>query len=67
MREHGDVCGSSVLSSGTVSASYSCSPYWEMGVFISDPATTEITLHFDRYGEDVLWLTIPLEGGGLYG
>ena len=28
---------------------------------------TEITLHFDRYGEDVLWLTIPLEGGGLYG
>ena len=54
-------------SSGNYSAAYPFATYYDMGVSNIDPAATEITLHFDRYGEDVLWLTIPLEGGGLYG
>ena len=37
--------------------------YYDMWVSGIDPAATEITLHFDRWGENVLWLTIPLEGG----
>lgn len=55
------------MSSGNYSAAYPFATYYDMGVSNIDPAATEITLHFDRYGEDVLWLTIPLEGGGLYG
>ena len=55
------------MSSGNYSAAYPFATYYDMGVCNIDPAATEITLHFDRYGEDVLWLTIPLEGGGLYG
>lgn len=54
-------------SSGNYAAAYPFATYYDMGVSNIDPAATEITLHFDRYGEDVLWLTIPLEGGGLYG
>ena len=53
------------MSSGNYSAAYPFATYYDMGVSKHDPAATEITLHFDRYGEDVLWLTIPLEGGGL--
>ena len=51
------------ISSGNPSASYPFSSYWDLWVSGIDPAATEITLHFDRYGENVLWLTIPLEGG----
>ena len=50
-------------SSGNPSAAYPFVSYYDMWVSGIDPAATEITLHFDRWGENVLWLTIPLEGG----
>lgn len=54
---HGDCWGSTA-------ARFLFATYYEIEVRKVDPAATQITLHFDRYGEDVLWLTIPLEGGG---
>lgn len=51
-------------SSGNPSAYYPFVSYYDMWVSGIDPAAAKITLHFDRWGEDVLWLTIPLEGGG---
>ena len=50
-------------SSGNPSAAYPFVSYYDMWVSGIDPAATEITLHFDRWGENVLWLTISLEGG----
>jgi hypothetical protein len=37
--------------------------YYDLWVSGIDPSATEITLRFDRWGENVLWLTVPLEGG----
>lgn len=50
-------------SSGNPSASYSFASYYDLWVSGIDPSATEITLRFDRWGENVLWLTVPLEGG----
>lgn len=50
-------------SSGTPSASYPFASYYDLWVSGIDPSATEITLRFDRWGENVLWLTVPLEGG----
>mgnify|MGYP000163713071 CR=1 FL=1 len=50
-------------SSGNPSASYPFASYYDLWVSGIDPSATEITLRFDRWGENVLWLTVPLEGG----
>ena len=49
---------------GSTAARFLFATYCEIEVRKVDPAAAKLTLHFDRYGEDVLWLTIPLEGGG---
>ena len=48
---------------GNPSASYPFASYYDLWVSGIDPSATEITLRFDRWGENVLWLTVPLEGG----
>jgi len=50
-------------SSGNPAASYPFASYYDLWVSGIDPSATEITLRFDRWGENVLWLTVPLEGG----
>ncbi|WP_294756191.1 hypothetical protein [uncultured Flavonifractor sp.] len=49
---------------GSTAARFLFATYCEIEVRKVDPAAAKLTLHLDRYGEDVLWLTIPLEGGG---
>ncbi len=46
-------------SSGNPSASYPFASYYDLWVSGIDPSATEITLRFDRWGENVLWLTVP--------
>ena len=49
---------------GSTAARFLFVTYCEIEVRKVDPAAAKLTLHLDRYGEDVLWLTIPLKGGG---
>ena len=54
-------------SSGNPAAIYPFSSYYDLWVTGIDPAAKEITLHFDRWGEEAIRLTVPLEGGEAHG
>ena len=41
---------------------YPFSSYYDVSVSGIDPAAAEVTLIFDRYGENTVFLTIPLKG-----
>lgn len=62
-----DLLGSMVKCKVTTVAEYPFVTYYQVRVHSVDPAAARLTLRFDRYGEDVLWLTIPLEGGEHHG
>ena len=46
---------------------YPFSSYYDVSVSGIDPAAAEVTLIFDRYGENTVFLTIPLKGGAGHG
>ncbi len=50
-------------SSGNPSAIYPFASYYDMWVGGIDPAATRLTLRFDRFGENAIYLTLPLKGG----
>ena len=50
-------------SSGNPSAVYPFASYYDLWVGGIHPEATSITLHFDRFGENAISLTLPLKGG----
>ena len=40
--------------------------YYDLQIICIDPEATQLTLRFDRYGETLLSLTLPLQGGEAY-
>ena len=50
-------------SGGNPTAEYPFSSYYSLWVTGIPTEARSVTLHFDRYGEDVLRLTVPLRGG----
>lgn len=50
-------------SSGNPSAIYPFASYYDLWVGGIHPEATSVTLHFDRFGENAISLTVPLEGG----
>ena len=54
-------------SSGNPTVEYPFSSYYSLWVTDIPMEARSVTLHFDRYGENVLRLTIPLRGGTNYG
>ena len=50
-------------SSGNPSAIYPFASYYDLWVGGIHPEATSVTLHFDRFGENAISLTLPLEGG----
>ena len=57
-----DQC-SDILSGGDLTRSYFFASYYGLWVAQIPPEAASVTLHFDRYGEDVLSFTLPLKGG----
>ena len=56
----GDSAGNPIASTPFVS-------YYDLWVAGIDPDAKELTLRFDRYGENAIYLTVPLEGGVSHG
>ena len=54
---------SAVRSSGSSSNWNPFVSYYSMWVERLDPAAEKLTLRFDRYGENAIYLTLPLKGG----
>ena len=54
---------SAVLSSGGLAMSYPFASYYDLWVDRIDPEANSLTLRFDRYGENAIYLTLPLKGG----
>ena len=54
---------SAVRSSGTSTTWHSFVSYYSMWVDRLDPAAEKLTLRFDRYGENAIYLTLSLKGG----
>ena len=54
---------SDILSGGDLTRSYFFASYYGLWVAQIPPEAASVTLHFDRYGEDVLSFTLPLKGG----
>ncbi len=54
---------SAVRSSGTSTRWYPFVSYYSMWVDRLDPAAEKLTLRFDRYGENAIYLTLSLKGG----
>ena len=50
-------------SSGSLTAAYPFVSYYGMWVTGIDPEASSITLRYDRYGENAIYLTLPLKGG----
>lgn len=50
-------------SSGNPTAIYPFASYYDLWVGGIHPEATRLTLHFDRFGEDAICLTLPLKGG----
>lgn len=50
-------------SSGNPSAVYPFASYYDLWVGGIHPEATSVTLHFDRFGENAISLTLPLKGG----
>ena len=50
-------------SSGNPTAVYPFASYYDLWVGGIYPEATSITLHFDRFGENAISLTLPLKGG----
>ena len=54
---------SAVRSSGTSTTWHPFVSYYSMWVDRLDPAAEKLTLRFDRYGENAIYLTLSLKGG----
>lgn len=54
---------SDIHSGGSLTSSYFFASYYGLWVDNIPPEATSVTLHFDRYGDDVLYFTLLLEGG----
>ena len=50
-------------SAGNPAAGYPFVSYYDMWVTGIDPEADQLTLRFTRYGENVIYLTLPLKGG----
>ena len=50
-------------SAGNPAADYPFVSYYDMWVTGIDPEAAQLTLRFNRYGENVIYLTLPLKGG----
>ena len=54
---------SDIHSGGSLTNSYFFVSYYGLWVDNIPLEATSVTLHFDRYGEDILYFTLPLKGG----
>lgn len=52
-----------IHSGGDLTSSYFFASYYGLWIDNIPPEATSVTVHFDRYGEDVLYFTLSLKGG----